>query len=118
MPVSQTQHVPYDITVRIWRDEQPGDDPTLNLSAKFTLRESQTAWQEPRLQRIELHADGRRWMPRESSLTPIAGEGFEITAQGEATLPAGASATGTVTIQTASGSREVSLPATEIERVS
>ena len=118
MPVSQSQQVPYDITVRIWRDEQPGDDPTLNLSARFTPRESQTAWQQPRLQRIELQADGQRWMPRASSLTPTAGEGFEITAQGEATLAAGARASGSVTIHTASGSRDVSLPATEVERVS
>lgn len=114
---SEPQDASCDVTARVWRDEQPGDVPTLNLSAICVPREPADAWREPRLESVEIQAEGQRWVPRASELVRLAGGGFEIKAQGDPTLPAGAMATGTVTLQTAAGSRHIILPATKITRV-
>lgn len=110
------QQTPYDITPRVWRDEQPGDEPRLLVSATFAPRPSAERWQDVRLRTLEIHANEQRWKPIESSLAPLGEGGFEIKASGEATLPAGTKATIVVTLQTSSGEKQLALP-TEIGRV-
>jgi hypothetical protein len=117
MAASNRQSTPYEVTPRIWRDEQPGDEPTLNFSATFVPRDPAVVWQQPKLQSIELVANGQRWTPRTSDLTVLARASFELNASGDATLPAGAKATPTVTFQTAAGIQRVTLVETEITRV-
>jgi len=116
-PQDDGQDPSCDVTVRVWRDEQPGDVPTLNLSATCVPREPADAWREPQLESVQIQAEGQPWAPRASELVLLAGGGFEIKAQGDATLPAGAMATGTATLRTAAGPRHLTLPATKITRV-
>ena len=111
-----TQQAPYDITPRVWRDEQPGDEPRLVVSITFVPRNSSERWQDVRLRSLEIRADDRRWAPSESSVSPSGNGGFELKALGAATLPAGAKATIVVTLLTSSGEKQVELP-TEIQRV-
>jgi hypothetical protein len=117
MAASNQQATPYEITPQIWRDEQPGDEPTLNFSALFVPRDPAVVWPEPKLQGIELVADRRRWTPRTSGLTLIARGGFELNASGDATLPAGIKVTPIVIIQTAAGVKRVTLAEMEIARI-
>ena len=118
MPTSESgQQTPYEITPRIWRDEQPGDEPRLAVSTTFVPRSGADRWQGVRLQAIEARANDQRWTPRESSLVESGDGGFEVKALGAATLPAGARATIVVTLQTSSGEKKMELTA-EIERVS
>lgn len=110
------QQMPYDIAPRVWRDEQPGDEPRLVVSITFTPRDRSQGWREVRLATVEVRANAQRWTPRESSLSSSADGGFEVKASGAATLPAGAVATIALSLQTATGQRLVEL-STEIQRV-
>ena len=110
MPTSNSQQqIPYDVTPRVWRDEQPGDEPRLVVSATFVPRDPSTRWQDVRLRSLELQAEDRRWTPSESTVSPSGDGGFEVKAFGDATLPAGAGATIIVTLQTSSGEKRVEL---------
>ena len=110
------QQTPYDITTRAWRDEQPGDEPRLVVSVTFVPRDSRERWQDVRLRTLEVRAGDQRWTPSESTVSPLGEGGFELKASGAATLPAGATATLVVTLQTSSGEKQLELP-TEILRV-
>lgn len=110
------QQTPYDIAPRVWRDEQPGDEPRLIVSITFTPRDRPEGWREVRLATVEVHANAQSWTPRESSLSSSADGGFEVKASGAATLPAGAIATITLSLLTSAGQRLVEL-STEIQRV-
>jgi hypothetical protein len=118
MATSKTlQQTPYDITPRVWRDEQPGDEPRLVVSVTFVPRDSAERWQDVRLRTVEVRTNDQRWTPSESTVSPFGDGGFELKAAGDATLPAGAKATIVVTLQTSSGEKQLELP-TEILRVS
>lgn len=117
MAASNRQSTPYDVTPQIWRDEQPGDEPTLNFSAIFVPRDPAVVWQQPSLQGIELVANGQRWTPHTSDLILLARGSFELNASGDATLPAGVKATPTVTIQTAAGLQRITLVETGVTRI-
>jgi hypothetical protein len=82
------QPTPYYITPRVWRDEQPGDTP------------------------LEVRAGDRRWSPSDSKVSPAADGAFEVTASGDATLPAGATATILVTLQTSAEAQHLTLTTT------
>jgi hypothetical protein len=111
MATSDTlQQTPYDITPRVWRDEQPGDEPRLVVSVTFVPRDSAERWQDVRLRTVEVRTNDQRWTPSESTVSPFGDTG-------DATLPAGAKATIVVTLQTSSGEKQLELP-TEILRVS
>jgi hypothetical protein len=110
------QQTSYDITPRVWRDEQPGDDPRLVVSITFVPRHASERWQDVRLRTLEVRTPDRSWTPRESGVSPYGDGGFELKASGDATLPAGANATVVVTVQTSSGEKHLELP-TEIRRV-
>jgi hypothetical protein len=110
------QQSSYDITPHVWRDEQPGDEPRLVVSITFVPRGSSERWQDVRLRTLEVRATDQRWTPRESGVAPFGDGGFEVKASGDATLPAGATATVVVTVQTSSGERHLELP-TEVRRV-
>lgn len=117
MAAQVQEDTPYDITTRIWRDEQPGDEPTLNFSAVFVPTGRAAVWSEPRVQRIQLEENGRRRTPRTSELMPLGDGGFELKASFDATPPAAARATATITVQTAAGPRHVTLADIEIARI-
>lgn len=110
------QPAPYDVTVRAWRDEQPGDDARLLVSITFVPRASTERWQEVRIRTLEMRANGRHWSASESAVADRSDGGFELTAAGEATLPAGTKATIAVTLQTSAGEKQLEL-AVEIGRV-
>lgn len=116
-PAHAQEQTPYDITPRVWRDEQPGDDPRLVVSVTFVPRRAAERWQDVRLRAVEVRANNQRWTPRDSAVSPVGEGGFEVRASGDATLPAGAAATIGVTLQTATGDKGVSLPV-DIQRVS
>lgn len=111
------QQTSYDITPRVWRDEQPGDEPRLLVSITFVPRGSSERWEDVQIRTLEVRADNRTWTPKESGVSPLGDGGFELKASGDATLPAGAKATVAVTVQTSSGERRLEL-STEIRRVS
>jgi len=110
------QQTSYEITPRVWRDEQPGDDPRLLVSITFVPRQSSERWQDVRLRTLEVRTSDRSWTPKESGVSPLGDGGFELKASGDATLPAGVKATVVVTVQTSAGERHLELP-TEIRRV-
>lgn len=110
MATIETQQTPYDITARVWRDEQPGDEPRLVVSVTFVPRNPSERWQDVRLRTIEVRANNQRWTASESTVSPFGDDGFELKAFGDATLPAGAKATIVVTLQTSSGEKQLELP--------
>lgn len=110
------QPPPYYITPRVWRDEQPGDAPRLLVSIAFVPRGATERWQDVRLRSLEVRAGDERWTPRQSAVAPAADGAFEVTASGDATLPAAASATILVTLQTSGDEQRLEL-ATTIQRV-
>jgi hypothetical protein len=110
------QDTPYDITPRVWRDEQPGDEPRLVVSATFVPRPSSERWQDVQLRVLEVDANEQRWTPTEASIVPFGDGGFELKAFGAATVPVGAKATLVVTLQTSSGEKRLALQ-TEVRRV-
>jgi hypothetical protein len=117
MATSDTQQqTPYDITPRVWRDEQPGDEPRLVVSVTFVPHNSSERWQDVRLRTVEVRVNDQRWTPSESTISQSVDGGFEVKALGDATLPAGAKATIIVTLQTSSGEKHLEL-STEILRV-
>ena len=105
--MADTQQTPYDITARVWRDEQPGDEPRLVVSITCAPRTASDRWADVQVRTIEVRADDRRWTPSESTVSPSDNDGFEITASGAATLPAGAKASIVVTLQTSSGEKRL-----------
>ena len=113
---SEFVQTPYDVTSRVWRDEQPGDEPRLLVSVTFVPRSSSERWQDVRLLTVELRAGDRRWSPKASTVTLSGESGFEVNASGDATLPAGANTTIALTLQTSSGKKPLELT-TEIRRV-
>ena len=115
-PPDTRQAAAYEITPRVWRDEQPGDDPRLVVSITFVPRTASDAWQDVRVGAMEVRADDRRWTPTRASLAPFGDAGFEVTAFGDATIPAGAKATLSLTLHTSSGKKHVEV-AVEITRV-
>ena len=115
-PSDSQQQTPYDITPRVWRDEQPGDEPRLVVSVTFVPRNSSERWQNVRLRTVEVRVNDQRWTPRDSTVSPFGDDGFEVKAFGDATLPAGGKATIVVTLQTSSGEKQLQLPA-DVQRV-
>ena len=115
-PFQTPQQTPYDITPRVWRDEQPGDEPRLVVSVTFVPRNSSERWEDVRAQAVEVRANDQRWTPSESTVSPFGNGGFELKAFGDAAFSAGATATIVVTLQTSSGEKQLELPA-EISRV-
>jgi hypothetical protein len=115
MATSDTQ-APYNTTARVWRDEQPGDEPRLIVSITCAPRTASDRWTDVQVRTIEVRAQGERWVPNESAVSASDDGGFEVKASGPATLPAGASATIVVTLQTSSGEKRLELTA-DIERV-
>ena len=117
MDTSDTQpQTPYTITARVWRDEQPGDEPRLVVSIICAPRTASDRWADVQLRTIEVRANDQRWTPSESTVSPSDDGGFEVKASGAATLPAGARATIVVTLQTSSGEKHLELAA-DIQRV-
>jgi len=110
------QQTPYEITPRVWRDEQPGDEPRLVVSVTFVPRDASERWQDVQLHTVEVRAGDERWTPSESSVSASGDGGFEIKAVGEATLAAGATATIAVTLKTSAGEKQLAL-STDILRV-
>jgi hypothetical protein len=99
---------PYEIDVRVWRDEQPGNGPRLHLSATFAPREG--TWSEVALASLELRAGDRSWTPERSALRALPGGGFEIRAEGAATIAPRVTVVPLAVLNTAIGARQVRLP--------
>ena len=108
---------PYDVQVNVWRDEQPGDEARLHVSARFVPRRDAAAWSEVELAGLLLRAGQRPWQPETSALEPLADGGFEIRGQGAATVAAGTSVVPIVQLRTSAGLRELVLPESVVERV-
>ena len=108
---------PYEIQVRVWRDQQPGDEPRLHVSARFAPRKDAALWSEVDLAGLRLRTGRSVWTPEDSSIEALPDGVFEVRGQGEATVEAGAAVVPVVQLKTSAGSREVVLPETVIETV-
>ena len=97
---------PYETEVRVWRDEQPGDDARLHVAATFVPRPGAAAWTEIDLVGLRLRAGDGVWQPEHGALRSLSDGAFEIRAQGAATIAAGTTVTPVIELRTSAGPKE------------
>jgi hypothetical protein len=108
---------PYEIRVRVWRDEQPGDDARLHVAATFVPQPGASAWSEVDLVGLRLRARGGTWMPEQRAFQALSDGALEIRAQGAATIAAGTSVTPVLELRTSAGSKELVLSETVVQLI-
>ena len=108
---------PYQIQVRAWRDEQPGDDPVLHLSVRLDPRANADPWPGLRLAGLRLATGASEWTPTRQSMESAGVGAFEVRANGEPTLEAGVEAVLSLALDTARGRKKIEISGIEVELV-
>jgi hypothetical protein len=109
--------LPYEIQVRVWRDEQPGEDARLHVAATFVPRHGASRWSDIDLIGLRLRAGDRVWQPEHDALQPLSEGAFEIRAEGAATIAAGATVTPVIELTTSAGPKEFEVSESVVQLV-
>jgi len=113
---TKTMDNPYDVTVLVWLDEQPGGKPRLHVSAIFDPRPGGSAWKQVRLSALELQQGRQSWNPGVTAMEP-RGAGFEVKAEGEPPAGMKGPLTLVASFEAADGPKRVSVPVPRFEVV-
>lgn len=104
----------YDIQAQVWRDEQPGDEAVLRVSARFAPKAG--APKPTRVVAVELWQRERVWKAAKSSWQDHGGE-FEIQAEGAPPAAGPGPWELRVRFQTAKGERAVTAAVTRMQTI-
>lgn len=118
MPIGATlseMQTPYDTQINVWRNEQPGSDPTLHASVQLTPREGELPWSEVKLNWLHLRSDESNWTPKNSVIERLSGGVYQIRAVGAPTIEAGANVVVVIQLATSEGDKEIVFPGDEVE---
>ena len=107
----------YDTAINVWRDEQPGSDPSLHVSVQLTPRKGETPWREVKLDWLHLQTDGVAWTPKNSAIERFSDGVYQIRADGALTIEVGVEVTVVIQLTTSEGRKEIALPGNVVEAV-
>ena len=112
-----TTQTPYETTANIWRDEQPGDEPSMHTSIQLTPREGEKIWEAVKLDTIRMKLGDKEWKPNRSAIESLPGGGLEIRADGEATMLAGSKVSVLIQLDTAQGQKTIEVSESVIDAI-
>ena len=115
--LTKSEMTSYESTVNVWRDEQPGDEPSLHTSIRLTPRDGEKMWEDVTLDTIRIRSGDQEWTPNSSGIERSPEGELEIRADGAASLQAGSKVSVFVRLDTADGPKKIEISESVIEAI-